>query len=148
MKTYFIFCLVLLSILVSSCAFPSNQPKVKFTCLILTENLDSNIYDANDAGDFRIGWDHNFEVGGTLINITDNGFDERNKNKHLYELTFSGKNKQGILFLQTTSVAVLPYKLNTFYQFNLKQLKDRERSAVSSGLFSDDSFDQLTEMNC
>ncbi len=121
--------------------------KKETSCNQLEQNLDNNIYNANDAEDFRIGWDHELIVGGILINSTNQNSEEGSK-RYNYELEIKGKKKQGTLFLSTTKNNTIPYKIGNFYKFNLKQLKDHEKSPVTSGVFLDDELDQLTLMTC
>ena len=113
------------------------------SCEKLAKNLDKKIVDTNNPSGRFIISGYTGMVGGTLINIKNNGQD---RNSNSYTLTFKGINSEGNLYLITSSNSELPYKIGQFYRFDLKN--KNQYSAAVSGSFIDHELDKLTPISC
>ncbi len=113
------------------------------SCEKLSDRLDENIVDTNNPpGRFSIqGYEGT--VGGTLVNIKDNGLD---RDYQSYTLAFRGKNAEGELYLITQSSDALPYQIGQFYKFDLSNRN--QYSAALSGSFIDNDLNKLVPVAC
>src|SRR3989344_1183927 len=82
------------------------------SCEKLAKNLDKKIVDTNNPSGRFIISGYTGMVGGTLINIKNNGQD---RNSNSYTLTFKGINSEGNLYLITSSNSeLMPLKVSVY----------------------------------
>lgn len=154
-KYNYILGLVILSMFfIVGCTQSTDLPSAKKTtttqtdiCEELAQKLDEKIIDTNNPpGRFIInGFDG--VVGGKLVKISEPFYyvpsDEENK-KVTYNMTLKGINKEGDLFLRTSSGSTLPYEVGKFYKFDLKNRN--QYSSQLSGVFMDPNLDALEHL--
>lgn len=149
-KYYWIIGIAILGIIVISLYVQQKAPITSTfqtnTCEQLAKNLDEKIIDTNNPpGDFIIG-DFEGIVGGTIIKISEPSYEENIVLRRYltYTITFIGVNKVGDLFLRTKSETTLPYKVDQFYKFDLKN--KNKYSAELSGVFIDTELNALEHL--
>lgn len=111
------------------------------TCEVLSQNFDAKINSIVAAECDKWLSEENpppIWVGGTLINITKNAWEDGND----FTLTFQGATKQGTITIGTRNESV-PYQTGQFYKFNLERKCDLIYSMHSSGMFPDPDLNAL-----
>jgi len=153
MKRLIIFLLGL--IFVVGCEFSTSQPvqTVQISgkaneideCYELRDRLDNSIIETNNPpGRTIIFGSGDIAVGGTLVNIDNNGFSEA-LGYYQYTLRFRGNDKEGDLSLVTDTSLDIPYGVGEFYTFSFVNMGGR---GMLSGVFVNEEFDDIGKLDC
>jgi len=142
-RRFIIISVVVLIIILLFVVFFLNSENKEMECNRLAGNFDKEAADGSLFPQLDL---EESEVGGTLISIEFlEGYKSMAEDLEGYKLYFKGIDEEASLLLTTTVGNVLPYQENSFYKFDLNDIRF---SGAHSGEFVDRDLDKLILISC